>query len=202
MFEEEFKSILLKYDTTAGMHLFSEIELTYGQSSRHYHNLSHLDQLLIDLKPFRQEFSCWDTLVFAIAYHDFVYEAARNDNEEKSADAAKLRLQSIQFPVDEITRCGQFILATKKHETVNREIALFTDADLAILGADQDRYQKYAIDVRKEYSFYPDFLYNPGRRKVLKHFLSMKRVYKTDEFFNRYEHWCRHNLKSELESLS
>lgn len=202
MFKEEFKSVLLKYDSTTGVHLFSDIELTYSQSSRHYHNLNHLDHLLDELNPYREEFSCWDTIVVAIAYHDFVYEATRNDNEEKSADAAILRLQSIQFPVDEITRCCQFILATKKHEPVNREVDLFTDADLAILGAERDRYQKYAADVRKEYSVFPDFLYKPGRKKVLQHFLSKKRIYKTEEFFKRYEIPARNNLQSEFEILT
>lgn len=197
--ESEFNRAVSHYKSNAT--LWAKVAEAYASSGRHYHTLVHLNHLLVELNPYQHQFTSWDTIVFAIAYHDFVYRATQSDNEEQSAEVARLQLQSIQFPEKEIKRCEQIILATKKHEAVNRETDLFTDADLAILGADRERYLRYAADVRKEYSIYPDLLYKPGRKKVLTHFLKMNRIYKTEEFFTKYEQSARRNLQAEFESL-
>ncbi|MBX2914158.1 MAG: hypothetical protein KF856_02685 [Cyclobacteriaceae bacterium] len=198
MFQLEFQNVIVDHNPNVGQDLFPEIEKAYTHHSRHYHTLAHLDQLVSELKPLRDQFSCWPTVVFAIAYHDFVYNATRKDNEEKSAAFAAARLKQIAFPESEIERCLAFINATKKHQPVNREVDLFTDADLSILGATPGRYQNYAAEVRKEYSVYPDLLYKPGRKKVLLHFLAMNRIYKTNEFYEKYEVRARINMESEL----
>lgn len=141
MFKHEFENAVANPEVDS--HLFAEIRLAYSHLSVHYHTLTHLDQLATELKPFQHQFKFWDTVVFAIAYHDFVYKATARDNEDQSAKVAEARLTEIDFPVLEIARCMEFILATKKHESVNREIDLFTDADLAILSATPERYQQY-----------------------------------------------------------
>jgi len=59
--------------------LWKEIKIAYSQPNRHYHTLKHLEQFYIELVLI-------DTVTaFAIFYHDIVYDASRNDNEEKSA---------------------------------------------------------------------------------------------------------------------
>jgi predicted metal-dependent HD superfamily phosphohydrolase len=198
--EEEFNRVVNQYKLNTG--LWTEVVLAYTAKGRNYHTLAHLNQLMAELKPLQDQFGCWPTVVFAIAYHDFVYKATARDNEEQSAKVAEARLTEIDFPVLEIARCVEFILATKKHEPVNREIDLFTDADLAILGATPERYQHYTAEIRKEYFIYPDLLYKPGRKKVLQHFLQMKRIYKTDEFYERYEQAARINLQKEMSVYS
>ncbi|HET7178254.1 MAG TPA: hypothetical protein VFI14_00955 [Chryseosolibacter sp.] len=52
--------------------------------------------------------------------------------------------------------------------------------------------------MRREYSMYPDFLYRPGRRKVLQYFLDMERIFKTEEFASKFEKQARGNLEREL----
>lgn len=198
--ETEFNRVVNQYKRNSN--LWTDVVQAYTSKGRHYHTLVHLNHLITELKSFQNQFTCWETLVFAIAYHDFVYKATVRDNEEQSAKVAEARLTEIDFPVLEIARCVEFILATKKHEPVNREVDLFTDADLAILGATPKRYQQYTTEIRKEYSIYPDLLYKPGRKKVLQHFLNMKRIYKTDEFYDRYEQAARRNLQLELEKVA
>ena len=78
---------------------------------------------------------------------------------------------------------------------------LFTDADFSILGAHWETYSIYSQNVRKEYSIYPDLVYNPGRKKVLKHFLEMTRIYKTDYFYSKLEELAKCNLLGELDTL-
>lgn len=181
--------------------MWLEVETAYAGSHRHYHNLTHLDALCMELESHRQSFVSWDAVIFAIAYHDLVYNTLKSNNEEKSAATAVARLTKIAPPESLISACERFILATKRHEASDGETNLFTDADLSILGTDIDTYKEYAKKIRREYSIYPDIVYNPGRKKVLKHFLRMEKIFKTDAFFEKYELSARRNLQSELDSL-
>lgn len=181
--------------------LWDEIEKHYSKPKRHYHTLAHLNSILEELQAYKANFSSWDTVVFAIAYHDIIYNVLKSDNEERSAQLATERLTTISFPPDEIQMCSKMIVATKKHEPHDFQTNLFTDADLSILGAEAEVYAAYSKQIRREYSLYPDFAYNPGRRKVLQHFLEMENIYKTKEFSDRYETKARINLQAELNSL-
>lgn len=140
--------------------------------------------------------------MFSLFYHDIIYNTLRTDNEERSAELAVKRLNQIAAPPDLIKHCKTQILATKKHSVdSNCDTNFFTDADLSVLGFNWDRYSEYFKKIRKEYSFYPDLIYNPGRKKVLKHFLAMERIFKTESFFGKFEMQARENLKQELNML-
>jgi predicted metal-dependent HD superfamily phosphohydrolase len=131
-----------------------------------------------------------------------VYNVLRKDNEERSAEIARLRLPKTGLATEEISLCRQYILATKSHiKSDDHEMNLFTDADLAILGSDQAGYLVYVQQIRKEYKYFPDVLYKPGRKKVLQHFLNMPAIYKTKEFSAKYEQQARTNLSLELEMI-
>ena len=179
--------------------LWVEIEKNYTNKKRFYHNLSHLDNLYLELLNVKNEIEDWDTLLFTLFYHDIIYKATSKENEEKSAELAKLRLNEIGFDEVKVEKCFEQILATKLHESsLNKDTNIFIDADLSILGQDWDLYSQYYKNVRKEYSVYPDFLYNPGRKKVLEHFITMQRIFKTDLFFERFEKKAKINLEKEL----
>jgi predicted metal-dependent HD superfamily phosphohydrolase len=181
---------------------WSEIEKAYASNSRHYHNLNHLDFLVHKLAEVQIHLSDWDTVIFSIVYHDVVYHVLKKNNEEKSAALANRRLNEIGYPKEKIDLCIEMILATKRHSLHNNpDINFFTDADLAILGAVEATYQEYVRNVRKEYSIYPDLIYNPGRKNVLNYFLGMEKIFKTETFFLKYEKQARINLKTELLQL-
>ena len=200
MIRNEFFNAVNTYgsspDTTSK--LWQEIERQYSEPSRHYHTLLHLQNLISELLPVQSRFKHWNVVVFAVVYHDIIYKASTSNNEEKSAELAIKRLGEIAVPEDSVDRCKKFILATKRHQQVDDEIDLFTDADLAILGSSPDSYRTYTNQIRKEYSIYPDLLYKPGRKKVLLHFLGMPTIYKTSFFREKYEEQARRNLEDEL----
>jgi predicted metal-dependent HD superfamily phosphohydrolase len=197
MLKEDFLHCLTPY-TKEGDQYWNEIDAAYHDPGRHYHTLHHLDHVLKELKPHQSKFEHWATIVFAIAYHDIIYSVIKNDNEEQSATLAVKRMRSLGFESSQTERCRQLILATKKHEAGDGDTNLFIDADLSILGALHQDYVRYAGQVRKEYDIYPDLIYKPGRKKVILHFLSMPRIYKTDSFYDRYEAAARNNLQWEL----
>lgn len=179
--------------------LWAEINLNYSSKKRYYHDLSHLENLLQELNTIKDSIKDWNTILFTLFYHDIVYNALKSDNEEQSAELAAKRMGSIGVPSLLIEKCKNQILATKKHlDSIDSDTNYFTDADLSILGRNWEVYYNYAQHVRKEYSVYPDLIYNPGRKKVLKHFLEMPRIFKTDYFFEKYETEAKHNLHNEL----
>ena len=198
-----FKDAVKNYTKNAIVidRLWDDVAVHYTEVSRHYHTIKHLEALTNELIEVKEQLSDWNLVVFAIAYHDIIYNPQKNDNEEKSADhAAKLLFGLLD--VQSLESCRYMIIATKNHELDNEaDVNYFNDADLSILGASTDNYQIYAKEIRKEYELYPDFIYNQGRQKVLKHFLAMKQIYKTDYFFNKYEPQARTNLNTELEKL-
>jgi predicted metal-dependent HD superfamily phosphohydrolase len=173
--------------------------VNYSDKGRHYHTLAHLGHLYSELEKCRSQIKEWDAVLFALFYHDIIYNVLKHDNEEKSAALAVKRLETLRVPDEVIGKCNSIILATKKHElSPDTDVNLFTDADLSVLGASAEAYSDYAQNVRKEYSIYPDLLYNPGRKKVLQHFLGMPRIFKTEYFFTQYEQQARINLAEEL----
>ena len=180
--------------------LWKEIEKNYSSPGRHYHNLQHLENLLIQLQDVKNNIRNWDTTLFALFYHDIIYKATKNNNEEKSAELAIKRSTEIKVPAAIISKCAEMILATKKHiQNDDSDINYFTDADLSILGQGWREYEKYFKQIRKEYSIYPDLIYNPGRKKVIEHFLQMERIYKTDYFYKKFEINAKNNLLKEKE---
>jgi predicted metal-dependent HD superfamily phosphohydrolase len=158
--------------------------------------------MLSELLRIQSKIKDWNTVLFALFYHDIIYKPASSHIEEKSAELAEVRLRQIGYPGEQIEKCKQIILATKTHfECADTDINYFTDADLCILGQNWANYSIYARNIRKEYLIYPDFIYNPGRKKVLSHFLAMKRIFKTDFFFEKFEKMARKNLTRELDLL-
>jgi predicted metal-dependent HD superfamily phosphohydrolase len=199
----EFCRIVEQY---GGAHLqsnlWNDLHSAYTDSSRHYHNLTHLENLYTQLLPVKNNIENWDAVLFALFYHDAVYNTLKHNNEEKSAELAQEHMQLIRVPPATIDRTVAHILATKAHViSEDNDTNLFTDADLSILGAPSDAYIQYTEQIRKEYRFYPDLVYKPGRRKVLQHFLGMERIYKTEYFFARYEEQARRNIAAELQRL-
>lgn len=204
MLKDHFMALVSHYspDKILTNTLWEEIETHYSSKGRHYHSLKHLENLLIQLESVKKQIHDWDTVIFAMYYHDIIYKSTRKDNEEKSADLAVERLTQINFPADKMELCAAHILATKKHAYhSNTDTNYFTDADLSILGRDAETYAQYAKQVRAEYSIYPDFMYNPGRQKALQHFLDMEWIFKTEEFRAKFEEQARKNITMEVGKL-
>lgn len=178
------------------------LEKSYSQSSRHYHNLQHIEQMVDGVGQWRS-FSQNPALLMAIFYHDAVYNVLFSDNEEKSARLAQSELHKLHFPAEIIEHCTQLIIATKQHQPADYpDSDLLLDLDLAILGSSWDNYLEYTRKIRREYSVFPGILYKPGRKKVLEKFLERPFIYQTETFRRDFEQIARANLQMEISLLS
>lgn len=179
-----------------------QLEKAYTGRKRYYHNLQHLTTMLEVLTNVKHQVEDWDCLLFSLFYHDVVYNVLKQDNEAKSAEEALKLMTIIGCSEQQQLLCKAQILATKTHAISNNtDTNLFTDADLCILGMSAEIYNDYCKAIRKEYGIYPDFMYQPGRQKVVAHFLNMPRIYKTDYFYEEFEEQARKNLQNELIQL-
>jgi predicted metal-dependent HD superfamily phosphohydrolase len=179
---------------------FAELCCAYREPHRHYHTLQHLEHMLglVYASGNVQPAALWATW-----YHDVVYQPGRSDNEQRSADHARVILTQLNIPQPIIAHTEQIILATRSHTFAGTDAVLqgVLDADMAILGTAPDRYRQYCEQVRREFALAPEPLFRQGRRHFLEQVLAQSRIFATDWFWQRFEVQARENLASELAAL-
>ncbi|PIF44766.1 putative metal-dependent HD superfamily phosphohydrolase [Chryseobacterium sp. 52] len=202
--KEKFTDLCLHFteDHNFILSLWQEIEAKYSEKGRHYHDLLHLENMFQELETVKSSIKDFKAVSFSVFYHDIIYDALSKSNEENSALCAGARLEKSGLTQDLISKIKAQILATKSHEKSNdKDTDYLLDADLSILGKDLDVYLDYTRKIRKEYSIYPDLLYKPGRKKVLRHFLELENIFKTKDFRDKYEEQAKKNITAELQLL-
>lgn len=196
MLKNIFQNLLTKYtsDQTLIQTLWSEIHDAHSQKSRHYHNLTHLENMFLELSAIENQITDLDSLYFSIFYHDIVYQVTRKDNEHQSALVFQKRISPTNFK--HIDKVMAYIEATKLHAPSNDpDLNFLLDIDLSILGQPPEIFNEYCNQIRKEYHIFPDLLYKPGRKKVLQHFLDQERIFISDYFYEKYEKQARRNIE-------
>lgn len=177
-----------------------ELVKAYSHKSRYYHNLTHLEEMIFWFEKYKNELQFPDEVLYSIFYHDYVYNSTRKDNELKSAEFAVKILPATTTINKELV--FDLIIVTQTHQPKTKDDEKWLiDFDLKILSKDWDEYQTYYQQIRKEYKIYPDFLYNPGRKKALEHFLENKFIYQTHVFQDLYEQQARQNIQKEINLL-
>ncbi|PHI19057.1 hypothetical protein CEQ90_14880 [Lewinellaceae bacterium SD302] len=184
------------------MPYWQEIYSAYSTKGRHYHNLAHLEKMFSELDRYPDGLADKQSLSLAIFYHDLVYNPLRKDNEAASARRASELLSTTNIATLLVQQIETQILATKDHRipsgNTDPDLPVLLDIDLAILGSSEMEYNEYRRNVRKEYRFYPDFLYYPARRKAMRTFLEREHIYHTDCFRDLYGVKARENIKREI----
>lgn len=202
--KEKFVQNGLKFSENRDLieNLWLKIEKKHSEKGRFYHNLDHLKNMFLELEAVKEQIFNYTAITFSVFYHDIIYDTTSRSNEEKSAEFAVSRLEELNIDQATIKEVFEQIMATKTHQiSDHNDTNYLLDADLSILGKDPETYIDYTQKIRKEYSFYPDLLYKPGRKKVLRHFLELESIFKTDYFKSKYEKQAKENLQSELDSL-
>ncbi|WP_299117357.1 hypothetical protein [uncultured Winogradskyella sp.] len=191
-------------DQTRIAALWDDLLKHYSDKNRYYHNLSHIQNMLLQAESFRNNIEDYEALIFAIWYHDVIYKSTKKDNENKSALFAQKALGTLNYEEKRLKNIQNLIISTKKHEIIlnnNKDNAYLLDFDLSILGSEWNIYENYTKQIRKEYKIYPNFMYRPDRKKVLQHFLERKTLYFTEAYKMKFENQARKNLKKEIELL-
>jgi predicted metal-dependent HD superfamily phosphohydrolase len=183
--------------------VFAELVAAYSQPDRFYHNLGHIQQVLHTLAGLRGNARSFPALQMAAWFHDMIYDSRARDNEERSAAHAARSLPPLGVPKALCARVQDLILLTRMHEATDSDTDghILLDADLAILGAPEEEYARYAHAIRQEYAWVPEQQYRAGRVRVLETFLRRDYIFFTESMRNALEERARHNLAREIASL-
>lgn len=183
--------------------LWQEIESAYSSPDRHYHNLSHLAFMLGHFNEHKTSLKDPDAVLFAIYYHDIVWEAGRKDNEAQSAKLAMRRLKELNVPRETRNRCNTHILCTIHHQpSEDPDTAWLVDFDLAILGTRPERYQQFVDGIRKEFAQFEGPIFDQGRAAMIQKMLGRKYIFLTGVYRTLHESTARKNLSKELKTLT
>jgi predicted metal-dependent HD superfamily phosphohydrolase len=182
--------------------VYDRLVEAYSGPERHYHNLEHLSEMFRVASRLQDRADDPAAIQLAIWFHDAVYDPRSKENELRSAEWAREALSEFKLPEETIRRVESMILATAKHlPASSADTQVLLDADLAILGADPKRYDRYAGDIRKEYAWVDDAAYRAGRAAVLEAFLKREAIYQTERMREMGETPARENLRRELDAL-
>lgn len=175
----------------------------YDEAHRRYHDRRHLTEVLQAVGTLTAGAGAPAPVTLAAFWHDAVYDPAAPDNEQRSAALAGDTLHRLGVEPAVAAEVARLVLLTRAHApcVADRHGALLCDADLAVLGADPDRYRTYAEDVRAEYAHLDDESFRRGRAQVLRSLVDRPRLFTTEQGHHRWDVPARRNLRDELARL-
>jgi len=186
--------------------LYAALERAYATPPRAYHHFGHV----ADVLAFAQEapsYRAWPAVELAVLFHDAVYQPGAADNERRSADLCRRWVSQLApSRAAYVDQACALILLTANHGGLSRDELTddarhFLDADLAILGADPERFRAYDEAIRSEHAYLEPAVYTRGRAAFIARMLALPRIFLSDTFAARYEAPARRNLSTALAQL-
>lgn len=184
--------------------------LVARHGGRPYHDLRHVRwvvrhvrELATATAPPRTDDQV-DRLVAAACFHDAVYDATRNDNEQLSAELARRALGEIGWGDDAGDDVARMIRATAghAHDPADATTSVLLAADLGVLAAEPTRYGDYVRNVRREYAHLGDADWRAGRTAFVDSMLERDRIFPANLGLDDWERWARANLTAERAAMS
>lgn len=186
--------------------VLEKLRVCHAEPQRHYHDWTHIEALLAHLESIEDQINDPCAVLYAILFHDSVYDPRAKDNERQSA--AMLLESAAPISADSLALAHRLILATEGHRMpldlppeASSDCAHFLDMDLAILGASEERFDIYEDQIRREYAHVPEADFRAGRSQVLRGFLDREVLYFTDWGRDRFEMRARANCLRSLRLL-
>lgn len=179
--------------------VWKELHAHYSEPVRAYHNLRHIAACLRAFDSASKEGMDATAVELAIWFHDVIYDPRAKDNEIQSAELFANLATQAAVEASLIATVKSLILATQ-HKALPQtpEEQLLADADLSILGADEDAFAEYERQIRQEYDWVPELEFCAGRAAVLGQFLRRKRIFHTRHFYQGLETVARENLSQAI----
>jgi len=191
------------------------LEREWSAPHRSYHTLEHLEEVIeaLDLLVDADDLSADDARIARLAawYHDLAYDprSAPGSNEHRSATLARDHLHRLAVADQIVDLVEALVLMTVRHEVDAavpdahlRVLDAFHDADLWILSAPPQRYDRYARQVRQEYAHVPAGAFARGRSAILGDLVGRPAIYRCRHASRRWESQARANVERELAALT
>ncbi|MFI2564178.1 DUF4031 domain-containing protein [Paenarthrobacter sp. NPDC018779] len=172
----------------------------WGEATRKYHGRTHLLAVLEALDTLTDPALPARTVALAAWFHDAVYEGVAGQDEEESARLAEDRLTAAGLAPGDVAEVARLVRLTDKHspEPGDHAGALLCDADLSVLGGDDQSYARYVAAVREDYAHVSDADFAKGRAAVVRHLLGLDPLFHGDRAKALWLDAARRNLAAEL----
>jgi pantetheine-phosphate adenylyltransferase len=165
---------------------FNYIFDKYSEPHRFYHSVDHLLFLLKQITQLKfykmqnkmnnEEFDD-NCLIFTLFcfFHDIEYTIGSKSNEDDSVKVFKDYAKNVSIDSNIKNKVIEAILLTKNHKLKSNEwiVNFCLDCDLMILLAEEEKFQTYCEQIRKEYAIFPDDVYNVKRIEFLSDMLDV-----------------------------
>lgn len=194
LLKDKFQRAFLGAGLVVPEGIFEALAARYGEPSRAYHTLQHIQEGLNYLAGVR---AVPPEVPIAWWFHDAIYDPKREDNEEKSAAWAVAVLGKSALA----EKVRQAILATKPGAFADDAAKrLLVDIDLAVLASPEPRFSEYEAQLRREYAFLDEQTYRSARLKLLRGFSGRAFIYQSPEF-RSLETRARKNIERTINAL-
>lgn len=183
--------------------LYARLMASWNEAHRRYHTAQHLRVCLQHFAEVRNQAQRPAEVELALWFHDAIYDPRRKDNELLSADWACRSVLQAGLPPEVGDRVHALVMATC-HDAAptDADAQLLVDIDLAILGAEPERFDEFDQQIRAEYAHVPDEQFRTGRARILNGFLGRPRLYSTPHFCAALEQRARANLRRAVARLT
>jgi predicted metal-dependent HD superfamily phosphohydrolase len=179
--------------------LGAELIARWSEPHRYYHDLGHLSDALAALDLLgpasrSEEIALW--------FHDAVHTSSPGHDEQLSAALAAQELPAVGVEAAEVAEVVRLVLVTIDHIPPAGDAAgaRVSDADLAILGAEPERYKASVLALRAEAASMDEATWRASRRAALAAFAATKPLFHTARGNSRWEGPARANLAAEGEN--
>ena len=178
--------------------LGAELIARWSEPHRHYHDLGHLSHALAALDLLgpasrSEEIALW--------FHDAVHTSSPGHDEQLSAALAAQELPAVGVEAAEVAEVVRLVLVTIEHRPAPGDAAgaRVSDADLAILGAEPERYRASVQALRAEAAAMDEPTWRAARRAALAAFAATRPLFHTPTGNSTWEGPARANLAAEGE---
>ena len=179
--------------------LGADLIARWSEPHRYYHDLGHLSDALAALDLLgpasrSEEIALW--------FHDAVHTSSPGHDEQLSAALAAQELPAVGMEAAEVAEIVRLVLVTIDHVPAAGDAAgaRVSDADLAILGAEPERYQASVLALRAEAAAMDEATWRASRRAALAAFAATRPLFHTARGNSRWEGPARANLAAEGEN--
>jgi predicted metal-dependent HD superfamily phosphohydrolase len=181
--------------------IWAELLDHFTEPHRRYHGISHMEQCLLEFDQASTGMENSDAVEMALWFHDVIYAAGANDNEDQSANLfehfAKHSLE--EHFANEIPL---LILDTKHIRLPATSNAKYTvDIDLSSFGRPWPEFMVDSHALRKEQPHLSDADFYQRKYAFMNSLLDRDSIYSTEYFHDRYESVARTNINRYLDLL-
>jgi predicted metal-dependent HD superfamily phosphohydrolase len=132
----------------------TEVIEKWSEPQRMYHSMSHLNDLIYQIKNHSSLTDSQKELLYVTAiFHDIVYIPGRIDNEMNSVSLFFTKTINKSNKILEIREIAKIILDTKNHNPTTELSQIFMEMDMDIVKRDYQKLLEWEEGIEYEYSY-------------------------------------------------